>query len=813
MFSAKGERTKEILGVAAAYCAVGKISLLLAIAPGYATAVWPPAGLALAGVLIFGYRVWPGVVLGSLLVNVWTLSSPADLSSILRSVAIAGGIGPGAALQAVLGGFLVRRYVGYPNPLNHAERVFKFLTLAGPISCLVSPTLGVTAILTAGAIHGSNYALNWFTWWVGDTVGALIFAPVALIGLGRAPRVPLRRKLLIIGPVFVSFTLVVFLFIEAGRWEQKRMQLDFDQRADELVSRLLENLDRHLDVLYSIRNLFESYPDVDRQGFRTFVRPMFARHPGLQALEWIPRVSAAERDLFEDRVRYQGYPRFEITESASEGHMVQAKRRAEYFPVDYVEPYKGNEMAFGFDVASDRFRSQALRKAAETGLPAATRRIILVQERGHQFGLLVFLPVYGARGRRADEAIEGRTHGLRQEPDGFALEVFRMGDLVQASLGRAEARDAQMCLYDDTAPIGQRLLYTNLASGRLTGEEETSRTVAIERASTFRVAGRRWTIEITPTPTYLASHQSWQAWTVLAGGLLFTAVLGALLLVVTGYTAQVETLVAERTDQLLKSNSELRRFAYVASHDLQEPLRAVAGFAQLLATRYRAKFDADADEFIAYIVEGVRRMQALINDLATYHAVGTRPPVLEPIDCHEIVDGVLNEIQESIQASGACVARDTLPTVMADRAQIGLLFQQLIGNALKFHGDNAPRIRLSAAEKNGAWVMSVADNGIGIDAQFWRQIFDPFRRLHSRGEYAGTGCGLAICKKIVENHGGRIWVKSQPGRGSAFFFTWPCLASGAKRDEPPRLSSDGSQISEQVKEYGHENYRDSANRR
>jgi signal transduction histidine kinase len=739
MTGVKRQKTKEILGVAAAYCVVGRISLLLAIAPGYATAVWPPAGLALAGVLIFGYRVWPGVVLGSFLVNVWTSLNPADLSSILRSVAIAGGIGAGAGLQAVLGAFLVRRYVGYPNPLDHAERVFKFLTLAGPISCLVSPTLGVTAILAAGAIHASNYPLNWFTWWVGDTVGALIFAPVAVVGLGRAPRVPLRRKLLITGPVFVSFTLVIVLFIEAGSWEQKRIQLDFDQRADELVSRLLENLDRHLDVLYSIRNLFESYPDVDRQAFRTFVRPMFARYPGLQALEWLPRVPAAERDLFEECVRHEGYPRFEITESVSEGHMVRAKRRREYFPVDYVEPYQGNEIAFGFDVASDPFRSQALRKAAETGQPAATRRITLVQETGHQFGLLVFLPVYGARGRRADEAMERRKHARRQTPDGFVLEVFRMGDLVQASLGRAGARDTQMCLYDDTAPIGKRLLYTNPVSARLTGEEQRSRTGAIERVSTFRVAGRRWTLEITPTPMYLASHLSWQAWTILAGGLLFTAVLGALLLVVTGYTAQVEKVVAERTEQLLNSNTELRRFAYVASHDLQEPLRAVAGFAQLLATRYRDKLDAEAHEFIAFMVEGVKRMQALINDLATYYAVGTRPPVLEPVDCHEMVEGVLREVQETVQASGA-------------------------------------------------WVMSVTDNGIGIDAQFWDQIFDPFKRLHSRGEYAGTGCGLAICKKIVENHGGRIWVKSQPGRGSAFFFTWPCRASGAKRDEPPGLS-------------------------
>jgi len=241
-----------------------------------------------------------------------------------------------------------------------------------------------------------------------------------------------------------------------------------------------------------------------------------------------------------------------------------------------------------------------------------------------------------------------------------------------------------------------------------------------------------------------------------------------------GYAAELE-----------RSNQELEQFAYIASHDLQEPLRMVASYTQLLARRYRGKLDSDADEFIAYAVDGATRMQGLINDLLTYSRIGTKGKDFEPTDCEAVFDRTLDNLQKAVEESGAKISHDPLPTVMADGMQLGQLFQNLIGNAIKFRSEEHPSIHVSCerieesaigngqSAMNKGWIFSVRDNGIGIDPEFTGRIFIIFQRLHKRGEYPGTGIGLAVCKKIVERHGGRIWVESDPGKGSTFYFTIP----------------------------------------
>jgi two-component system sensor histidine kinase/response regulator len=224
---------------------------------------------------------------------------------------------------------------------------------------------------------------------------------------------------------------------------------------------------------------------------------------------------------------------------------------------------------------------------------------------------------------------------------------------------------------------------------------------------------------------------------------------------------------------LLRSNTELEQLAYVASHDMQEPLRMVASYLQLVAQRYRGQLDADADEFIGYAVDGAKRMQALINDLLAYSRVGTKARPFEPTDCARVVDTALSNLRVAIADSGATVTLGTLPTVMGDSMQLLQLFQNLIGNAMKFKRDEAVRLHIGAEPAGEFWRFSVSDNGIGIAAEYFERIFVLFQRLHGRGEYPGTGIGLAICKKIVERHGGSISVESQPDVGSTFHFTIP----------------------------------------
>ncbi|MHB1555901.1 MAG: sensor histidine kinase [Isosphaeraceae bacterium] len=236
---------------------------------------------------------------------------------------------------------------------------------------------------------------------------------------------------------------------------------------------------------------------------------------------------------------------------------------------------------------------------------------------------------------------------------------------------------------------------------------------------------------------------------------------------------RIEENLRQAAERLARSNRDLEQFAHVASHDLQEPLRAVSGCVQVLRKRYQGKLDERADELIDSTVDGARRMGALINDLLEYARAGGRDRDFGPTDCNAALDQALANLELALRESEAVVTRDRLPTAQTDETQLTRLFQNLIGNAVKFRGPAPPRVHVAARRADGCWSFSVADNGIGFAPEYAERIFTIFQRLHTRGEYPGTGVGLAICKKIIERHGGRIWVESQPGMGSTFHFTIP----------------------------------------
>lgn len=246
------------------------------------------------------------------------------------------------------------------------------------------------------------------------------------------------------------------------------------------------------------------------------------------------------------------------------------------------------------------------------------------------------------------------------------------------------------------------------------------------------------------------------------------------------YKHDVEKKLLERNeqltkfqDELIRSNAELQEFAYIASHDLQEPLRMISSYVQLLERRYKGKLDDDADQFIDYVVDGADRMQKMIRGLLDYSRVGTKGMDFAETEFTNVLDQALTNLQASIQESGAVITHDPLPSISVDSLQMTQLFQNLIGNAIKFRNSLPPAIHISAEQTADEWVFSISDNGIGIDPEYADRIFKVFQRLNTRDEYEGTGIGLSICKKIVQRHGGRIWLKSNNGSGSIFYFTIP----------------------------------------
>jgi light-regulated signal transduction histidine kinase (bacteriophytochrome) len=234
---------------------------------------------------------------------------------------------------------------------------------------------------------------------------------------------------------------------------------------------------------------------------------------------------------------------------------------------------------------------------------------------------------------------------------------------------------------------------------------------------------------------------------------------------------KTEAALLEREAELARSNNELQRFAYIASHDLQEPLRTVSLYTDLIARRYKQHLDPDADEFIGYVVSATLRMKRLIHDLLEYSRVSAAGREPQPTDCTVVLERSLANLHAAIESASANVTHDSLPTVCSDPLQLEQVFQNLIGNAIKFRSQSPPQIHVSAERQDGMWRLSVSDNGIGIDPRYQERIFEVFQRLHPNASFEGTGIGLAVCKRIIEQHGGRIWVQSQPGHGSTFYFT------------------------------------------
>ena len=533
------EPLAKLVALAAAYYVAGTLGLLLAIPPGYATAVWPASGIALAGTLLFGYRVWPGILLGSFLINLRVSLDTTSSASILNTTALAASIGMGASLQAIVGAFLIRRFTRYPTAFVRARDIIKFLLLGGPVSCLVNATWGVTSLLLSGAIQPVDYLFHWWTWWVGDAIGVITFTPLILIWAAKPAVLSQGRQVSL--PLCLAFTLVVIFFIYTNAWEQDRIKLEFNRRTDQLAQQLQENLDNYIDVLYSVENLYASSVPINRQQFKTFVSRWFSRHPGIRAVSWSRRILDSEREKYEQAAREDGLSNYQITERSPQGQLVRAAQRAEYIPVYYLESVRGIGRALGFDAASDPTRREALNRARDTGQPTATDPLTLLQDIEREGGFVVFLPIY--KPGRPQNSLQERRLNLQ----GYVSGAFRIRDMMNTALKGAQVEGIEIRLYDARGGEKKRLLYEHrskeLASQEARVEaDEGIQAAPLQRVVSFEIAGRQWLVQFAPTKEYLIAQRGWQAWSVLAGGLFFTGLLGGFLLILTGHTAKLQAI-------------------------------------------------------------------------------------------------------------------------------------------------------------------------------------------------------------------------------------------------------------------------------
>ncbi|MGH7845269.1 MAG: sensor histidine kinase, partial [Candidatus Binatia bacterium] len=600
------------------------------------------------------------------------------------------------------------------------------------------------------------------------------------------PAVSLRRQISVSIPLGLAFALVVIIFVYASLWEQRRVKLEFERRTDNLTQALKENFDNYVDVLYAIDSFFASSAKVERQEFKNFVSRLLLRHPGIRALSWNPSIQDTQRTALEEAARRDGFSGFQVTERNSQERLVRAGRRDEYIPVYYIEPYARNESALGFDVASDPVVNEALNRARHTGKPTATNPITLVQDIDRELGFLVFLPIY----RYGLPSPEERRLTLQ----GYAIGAFRISDMVQASLKSVEAKGIEVRLYDDMGGEKKHLLYSSqaLESKALPLEtEQLIKPAALQRLTPFVVAGRRWIVQYTPTKEYLVAQRPWPAWGVPAGGLLFTAFLGAFLLVVTGHTAELQTINRELQKEIMErkrgeeatrklnaeletANKELESFSYSVSHDLRAPLRSINGFSQALVDDYGEKLDAQAKDYIQRVRTATLRMDQLIHDLLQLSRVTRSEMQYEMVDLSRLGERIAAELRESGPRRKVEFAIEPELKANGDPRLLRVVLENLFNNAWKFtEKAPQPKIEFGVTEHNGSRVYFIRDNGAGFDMAYADKLFGAFQRLHNAAEYPGTGVGLATVQRIIHRHGGQLWAEGVVTKGATFYFVLP----------------------------------------
>lgn len=532
-----GRWLAQIVLLALAYYVSGRLGMLLAIPPGYATAVFPPSGIALAALLWGGVWLTPGVWLGSCAMNLWITFSGNPQLTLLQALPLAGTIAVGSTAQALAGYGLITRLL--PPQTDREPDPIRFLLLGGPIACLISATVGTASLATVGAIPWSELPFNWFTWWVGDTIGVITLTPLVLILIGRGRYTWSRRRLTVALPLAATFATAVMIFVRVSGWGNDAIATSFNDQVNRLRDGVEKQFTLKTDAVLQIESFYRSSNTVTRDEFHRFVQQALVRSPDIQALEWVERVPQTERATFEARLRAEGHSDFQIGEIGPNGEIQRDRPRADHYVVTYVEPFVPNQRAFGVDLGSSPARLTVMSQARDSGEPTASPPVELVQGGGHYGGLLLFVPIY--RNAPLPTTLAERRAALI----GFALAVLRIEDLLQTVLASRPMDTLRVRVRDLDAPPAQNLLFDSHPR-----EPWQVSAMALIARQALNFGGRRYQVEFLPTQQFLGGHRSWQAWLVLAGGLLFSAILGAFLLVLTGHTTRVEAEVAQRTQEL-----------------------------------------------------------------------------------------------------------------------------------------------------------------------------------------------------------------------------------------------------------------------
>lgn len=758
------------------YYLLGQLGLLLAIPPGFASIVWPAAGLALIASLRWGVAALFGIIVGSLSINVpITLDSLAQPSLGWSTLSAPLFIAFGSALQAYIAAQLCRASLSLPIKLNHDKDIAIFMLLAGPAACLLAATFGTFILLFNSLINTDNIVLTWLTWWVGDSIGVVIFGPIFLMLLSSNNDIPKRRRYIISTCMSLMFIVVTFLFITLRTSHDAQVRLQQRQVANTVVQEIDKQLNIYIEDLFGIRQFFRGSQRVDADEFTEFTGPALDRHKGLHALGFAPRITVENRQEWLNTIA-STYSNFNIHTGPSTSTAV-LRDNDEQYPVYYIEPYSRNQPAHGFDLASNVARYQTIKTAVRQQSYAISEPIRLVQEKAQSMGVLIFLPISQEPYPLGLSYLSAREYIM-----GIASSVIRVDDLISNAILNLPVLPQQLWIEDistaDTpsakALFGKKRLESQTTLGKPIYQD-------------MRQGNRIWRIHFYPDQTL--STPTWNLYTIMLFAFVVVVAVSMVLISITGKHALINDIVKQRTSELIEAKEKAERaniaksnFLANISHDIRTPLNAIIGFTHRIlnsekALSERAKSGLETVEkngkLLADVINNLLDLSSLeAGKLDINRGYFTLKELI--LDIHRRAITLSQDKDIEWQLTWQC---DKNKEICSDQIRVRQVLDNLIDNAFKYTLQGRVHLIIDVDETKGFIHFTLTDTGIGISSLDQQRLFKKFERVkHIKEGVTGSGMGLALVKELLALLGGHIELNSRLGEGSTIKVQLPLFS-------------------------------------
>ena len=535
-----------IIYISLGYALFGFAGDLLTDQASDASTIWPASGIALASCLIWGRSIWPGIFIGAFIINAWIGFDTTSAQSILRSTLLVSTISLGAVLQALTGHFLVIRLNSQFSLFKSISDIFLLWFLGGFLSCLISPTIGVSSLVYAGFIPLEQYISNWFTWWIGDVIGVIVFTPLTLIFFA-SPRDHWKPKIYSVAfPVCLTLIIVFGIYGYAYKQEQKHHALQFDSYVSNLHSSFKSKVNQYQDMLFVLKRFLEHSKIVSRLEFKNFTADTLLQLSEIKALVWISYFSNSDRQQFEQKIKNEGFIDFKIFDIQSPLEITQQQDK--YAAITYIEPFDQNKKNLGLNVLSDRNVEETLSKIIKTKRASVTSGIKLIKGQNNHLGLVIYQPVYDHD--RSSKTIGDTENALI----GFVASVFNIENIVNVALPGLDSMNIVFELYDQSDITKPQLLYSNKPTLQSAATSIKSR---LTYSQEFELTDRQWKVYFSTLPEY--ENKRWTTWFILSGGFFFTAILSGFLLFLSEQAGYIKQQVKGKTNDLKQTNYLLNK--------------------------------------------------------------------------------------------------------------------------------------------------------------------------------------------------------------------------------------------------------------